>query len=92
MRGWVGRVAAAVLALASAAASGDTPASVVSATPGTDGAAIARYTWRFSEAMVPVGGGDAPLSVECPVGGKGRWVDPATYVHEFDRPLPGGLA
>jgi hypothetical protein len=92
MRGWIARIGAIGLALGAVAASGDTPVSVVSATPGIDGAAIARFTWRFSNPMVPLGGGAAPLAIECPVGGRGRWVDPATYVHEFDRPLPGGLS
>jgi uncharacterized protein YfaS (alpha-2-macroglobulin family) len=79
-----------MLALAPVTATGDIPASVVAATPGTDGGAIARFTLRFSEPMAPVGGGEAPLAMACDVAGAGRWVDPATYVWEFARPLPGG--
>jgi uncharacterized protein YfaS (alpha-2-macroglobulin family) len=92
MRNWIARVVVGLLALAPVIASGDSPATVVSATPGTDGAAIARFTLRFSEAMAPIGGGDAPLAMACPVGGAGRWVDPATYVWEFASALPGGLS
>jgi hypothetical protein len=89
MRGWLYRVAV-LLALLPITASADSPPTVLTATPGTDGAAIARFTLRFSEAMVPLGRGGTPISMDCVVGGTGRWVDPATYVWEFAKPLPGG--
>jgi hypothetical protein len=90
MRGWLYRVAV-LLALLPITASADSPPSVLTATTGTDGAAIARFTLRFSEPMVPLGRGGTPIAMDCKVGGAGRWVDPATYVWEFAKPLPGGI-
>lgn len=74
----------------------DSPPEVILATPGGaggNGGVIDRYTMRFSEAMVPLGDprAKAPFTVKCPVSGTGRWVDPQTYVHEFSKPLPGGV-
>ena len=74
----------------------DSPPQVVLATPGGAGGnsgVIDRFTIRFSEPMVPLGDPRAapPFSVTCPISGTGRWVDPQTFVHEFARPLPGGL-
>ncbi|MBA2936474.1 alpha-2-macroglobulin [Sphingomonas sp. CGMCC 1.13654] len=89
MRGLAARVAVVLLALAPVTASGDSPATVLQAIPGTDGNAIARFTMRFSEAMAPLGGGDAPITMECAVDGAGRWVDPTTYVWEYSHALPG---
>jgi len=62
------------------------------ATPGYGGGAIERYTIRFTEPMVPLGDprAAAPVTVQCPVGGEGRWVDQRTFVHEFASGLPGG--
>jgi uncharacterized protein YfaS (alpha-2-macroglobulin family) len=63
---------------------------VLDATTGTDGRSIARFTLRFSEPMVPLGRqSEAPLAMTCPVNGKGRWVDPTTYVWEYEKALPG---
>src|ERR1700761_437958 len=89
MRGLLARVAVVLLALAPVTASGDSPATVLQAIPGTDGNAIARFTLRFSEAMAPLGGGDAPITMACAVDGAGRWVDPTTYVWEYGPALPG---
>ena len=74
----------------------DSPPQVVLATPGGAGGnsgVIDRFTMRFSEPMVALGDPRAapPFSVTCPISGTGRWVDPQTFVHEFSRPLPGGL-
>src|SRR3546814_7697922 len=43
--------------------------------------------------MVPLGDprAAAPFAVKCPVEGQGRWVDQTTFVHEFSKPLPGGV-
>jgi uncharacterized protein YfaS (alpha-2-macroglobulin family) len=90
MRGWLYRVAV-LLALLPITASADTPPSVLTATAGTDGSAITRFTLRFSEPMAPLGRGSQPIGMTCAVGGSGRWVDPVTYVWEFAKPLPGGI-
>lgn len=93
MRGWLSRVAVFLLVLGSITASASTPPTVVSATPGTDGNAIARFTLRFSEPMESLGAkAPTPITMTCPVGGTGRWVDPTTYVWEFEHALPGGLS
>ncbi len=92
MRGWLAQIAVALIAVGPVVALGDSPASVVAATPGTNGSSIDRFTLRFSEAMAPVGGGDAPLTMDCAVGGTGRWVDPTTYVWDYASPLPGGMS
>jgi alpha-2-macroglobulin len=70
---------------------------VVLATPGSAGAnggAIERFTMRFSEAMVPLGDPRAtpPATMKCPVGSTGRWVDPQTFVFDFEKALPGGIS
>src|SRR5687768_2436036 len=91
MRGWLARLALSLLVLASITASAATSPTVLTATAGTDGSAITRFTLRFSEPMAPLGRGNAPMAMRCDVGGAGRWVDPATYVWEFERPLPGGI-
>ncbi len=92
MRGVLARLAVVLLALAPITASGDSPATVLQATPGTDGNAIARFTLRFSEPMAPLGGGDTPIKMDCAVDGAGRWVDPTTYVWEYVHALPGGIS
>jgi uncharacterized protein YfaS (alpha-2-macroglobulin family) len=89
MRGWLYRVAV-LLTLAPITASADTPPVVVTATAGTDGSAITRFTLRFSDPMAPLGRGNAPIDMTCDVAGAGRWTDPTTYVWEFAEPLPGG--
>ncbi|WP_404711432.1 hypothetical protein [Sphingomonas sp. MMS24-J13] len=71
---------------------GDSPTSVANVSIGHDGSGITRLTMRFSAAMVPLGQGDAPLTMACPVEGAGRWIDPQIYVWEFAKPLPAGLA
>ncbi|HEX9963472.1 MAG TPA: MG2 domain-containing protein [Allosphingosinicella sp.] len=90
MRSWLYRVAA-LLALAPITASAVTSPTVLAATPGIDGSAITRFTLRFSEPMVPLGRGAAPIGMACEVKGEGRWVDPATFVWDFVKPLPGGI-
>ena len=92
MRGWLKRLLILAAVLAPAAAASDDPARVASATAGSDGAAIARFTLHFSAPMAALGDPHrpAPASVDCPVSGAGRWIDPATWVWEFARPLPGG--
>lgn len=90
----VWRLAILALVLAPVAASGDQAAQVVLATPGTGGGAVERFTLRFSDDMVPLGDPRAaePVKVGCAVGGAGRWIDSKTFIWEFERALPGGIA
>lgn len=94
MRNRAWRFALLALALTPVAASGDQSAQVVLATPGAGGGAIERFTMRFSDDMVALGDPRAtvPVKVGCTVGGQGRWIDPKTWVWDFERALPGGLA
>jgi uncharacterized protein YfaS (alpha-2-macroglobulin family) len=50
-------------------------------------------TTRFSAPMVPFGDlrAPAPIEVDCPVPGKGRWVDERSWVYDFERDLPGAV-
>ena len=91
MRGWFARIALGLLAVASITASASTPPRVLNAITGIDGGAIARLTLRFSDPMVPLGKGEPPIAMTCAVGGAGRWVDPTTFVWEFEKRLPGGI-
>ncbi len=55
---------------------------------------VRQATVLFSAPMVPFGDlrdVAPPFTVECPVPGKGRWVDARTWAYDFDRDLPGGL-
>src|SRR5688572_9814013 len=91
MGGWLARLVISLFVLASITASAANNPTVLTATAGTDGSDITRFTLRFSEPMAPLGRGSAPMTMECEVDGAGRWVDPATFVWEFVRPLPGGI-
>jgi alpha-2-macroglobulin len=90
-------LAALVLFAAPIAAISSGAPQVVLATPGsagTNGGAIERFTMRFSEAMVPLGDPRAtpPATMKCSVGSTGRWVDPQTFVFDFQKALPGGIS
>jgi uncharacterized protein YfaS (alpha-2-macroglobulin family) len=90
MKGWLVRVAIALLLLSPLTASAVAPPRVVDAVNGTEGRSITRFTLRFSDPMVSLGGQDQPpLEMDCPIPGKGRWLDPAAFVWEYDKPLPG---
>jgi hypothetical protein len=50
---------------------------------------------RFSEPMVPFGdprNAVDPFDIDCPEDGAGRWIDSRTWVYDFRRDLPGGVA
>ncbi|TKD53348.1 alpha-2-macroglobulin family protein [Sphingomonas baiyangensis] len=85
---------ALALAVAPLVALGDTSPRVELATPGYGGGAIERFTLRFDQPMVALGDprAAAPVTVECPMGGSGRWTDQRSYVHDFAAPLPAGTA
>lgn len=85
------------LALLPLAARGDSPPRIVLATPGSAGGAagaIDRFTIRFSDPMVPLGDPRAKPAAtsDCPGANAGRWVDPQTFVIDFQRSLPGGTS
>lgn len=85
------------VAVALAAAGGDTVPQVTLATPGSAGngdGTISRFTLRFSEDMVPLGDprAKAPATNDCKVPSTGRWVDTRTWVLEFAKSLPGGVS
>ena len=79
--------------LGAIAALGSNNPQVEMATPGVGNGAIERFTARFNMPMVPLGDPRAasPFTIDCPVGGEGRWVDQQTFVHEFASALPGGV-
>jgi uncharacterized protein YfaS (alpha-2-macroglobulin family) len=54
---------------------------------------VRQATARFSAPMVPFGDlrAQTPADVDCPVPGKGRWVDERTWVYDFERDLPGAV-
>ncbi|SFS05421.1 alpha-2-macroglobulin family protein [Sphingomonas jatrophae] len=82
------------LALAAVGATADVSPKVESATPGFGGGSIERFTFIFSEPMVPLGDPRAapPVTSACPVGGQGRWIDARSFVWDYARPLPGGVS
>lgn len=55
---------------------------------------LRQVTARFSVPMVALGDSrlPAPLDVDCPESGVGRWADSRTWVLDFDRDLPSGIA
>lgn len=86
------RLALLAIGLGPLAASAENGPQVVLATPGTNNGAITRFTARFSQPIVALGDprAAAPFTVDCPVGGQGRWADQQTFVYEFAQGLPGG--
>ncbi|MDF3819411.1 MG2 domain-containing protein [Leptospira sp. 96542] len=53
-----------------------------------------QITARFSQPMVSFGEvrpGLKPFQVDCPFTGTERFIDPSTWVYEFEKPLPGGV-
>lgn len=75
-------------------------ASAVSAAPRVEGfnpegsvKGVRQVQVRFGEPMVSFGDPRAPtpFNIDCPAGGRSRWVDARHWVHDFDADLPGGL-
>jgi hypothetical protein len=56
--------------------------------------AVRQATARFSETMVAFGDPrlEDPFLIQCPEKGKGRWLDGRTWVYDFEKDLPAGLA
>ncbi|HRR72245.1 MAG TPA: MG2 domain-containing protein [Syntrophorhabdaceae bacterium] len=54
---------------------------------------IRQVTVRFSEQIVPFGELNLPdpFVVNCPVQGKGRWLDGKNWVYDFDKDLEAGI-
>jgi uncharacterized protein YfaS (alpha-2-macroglobulin family) len=54
---------------------------------------VRQATARFTAPMVAFGDlrAPAPIEVECPVPGAGRWVDERTWAYDFERDLPGAV-
>lgn len=55
---------------------------------------VRQATARFATPMVAYGDPRSvrdPFVVDCPVAGKGRWLDARTWVFDFERTLPGGI-
>jgi hypothetical protein len=80
--------AAAVLAHGAAMA-----AAPVQFTPAGEIDTVREVRAVFGEPMVRLGEARAadPYEVDCPVAGRGRWIDPATWIWRFDAPPPAGI-
>lgn len=70
------------------------PVTVETFSPQGEAHPVRQVTARFSEAVVRFGGGKLfnPFRIGCAVPGKGRWLDTRTWVYDFERELPAGLA
>lgn len=56
--------------------------------------AVRQVSVDFSQAMTAFGDvrQPDPFDVDCPEPGHGRWADDRTWIYDFDRDLPGGIA
>lgn len=63
-------------------------------TPDKVSPTVRQVTAHFSASMVSFGDPQtaAPLTAQCPVAGAGRWIDTRTWVYDFERDVPGGIA
>ena len=73
-------------------------ARLVSASPEGEAKQVRQVALAFSDPMAPLGDParvPAPVTVACDgpdlPKGAGRWLDERRWVHEFERPLPGGV-
>lgn len=82
------------VSLARAGSPADTGVRIESFTPQGTVKGIRQVVARFSAPMVALGDPrlPAPFARDCAEGGAGRWADPRTWVLDFDRDLPGGIA
>ncbi|MEW6185615.1 MAG: MG2 domain-containing protein [Thermodesulfobacteriota bacterium] len=55
---------------------------------------VRQVTARFSAPIVAFGDPrlEDPFTIQCPEAGRGRWIDSRTWVYDFERDLPGGVA
>lgn len=69
-------------------------AGVESFSPQGEVKGVHQVSVRFDSDMVPLGDPrlPEPFRVDCPVPGKGRWVDGRNWVYDFEHDLPAGLA
>ena len=67
-------------------------ASIIGFSPQGEVKGVRQVTARFSEQMVSFGSPelDQPFSIECPVPGKGRWVDGRNWAYDFNKDLTAG--
>ncbi|MCW5890519.1 MAG: hypothetical protein KIT14_08200 [bacterium] len=89
-----GRLVVGIVWLAGAAAALAAEATVVQFVPQGTVKTPRQVTARFSAPMVPFGDPRAaapPFTVDCPEAGSGRWIDPRTWVYDFERDVPAGL-
>jgi uncharacterized protein YfaS (alpha-2-macroglobulin family) len=56
--------------------------------------AVRQVAVDFSQPMTPFGDvrQPDPFEIDCPEPGHGRWADDRTWIYDFDRDLPGGIA
>lgn len=87
---WLLAAGALIGALSGAPAAAASP---VRFTPTGEVAELREVRAVFAEAMVRLGDGAAadPYQVDCPAAGRGRWVDPVTWVWRLDGPARAGL-
>lgn len=56
---------------------------------------VRQFTARFREPMVPFGDPRAlsdPFEITCGEKGHGRWLEPQTWVYDFERDIPAGVS
>jgi len=80
--------------LASSAAGDAATTSIATFSPTGTVKRVRQARVSFSAQMVPLGDWrlDDPFSVDCPVPGKGRWVDGANWAYDFERDLPAAVS
>lgn len=77
----------------SAAPAPASPVVVEDFVPAAPAPGLRQVSARFSAPMVALGSPRSPdpFDVDCPVPGRGRWLDDRTWVYDLAAPLPGGI-